>query len=120
MAIGKQCTTHCHETGWTVFCGRETHPDNFDCAAKCASVDPCSTFPHSSQVMSPGAGSGAGGAGVVPVRPSRKPTLTGQAVSWRKQSGSTDEGTILGLTTTQLLIAGAVGVGAYLLMKKKK
>lgn len=51
---------------------------------------------------------------------SSKPVLTGQSVKWRRQSGETEEGTILGLTTTQLLIAGAVGVGAYLLMKKKK
>ena len=58
------------------------------------------------------------GSGTI-VRPT-KPTLTGQPVKWRRQSGSTDEGTILGLSTTQLLIVGAVGVGAYLLMKKKK
>ena len=63
--------------------------------------------------------SSAGGSSGTIVRPIR-PTLTGQPVTWRKQSGSTDEGTILGLTTTQLLIAGAVGVGAYLLIKKKK
>lgn len=57
------------------------------------------------------------GSGTI-VRPT-KPTLTGQPVKWRKQSGET-EGGLFGLTTTQLLIAGAVGVGAYLLIKKKK
>lgn len=47
---------------------------------------------------------------------------TGQPVSWRKQSGTStsSDGKLLGLTTAQLLIAGAVGVGAYLLIKKKK
>lgn len=65
-----------------------------------------------------GLNSGGGSSGTI-VRPIR-PTMTGQPVQWRKQSGTTDEGTILGLTTTQLLIAGAVGVGAYLLIKKKK
>jgi len=44
---------------------------------------------------------------------------TGQAVSWRKQSGAS-EGGLFGLSTTQLLIAGAVGVGAYLILKKRK
>ena len=57
------------------------------------------------------------GSGTI-VRPT-KPTLTGQPVKWRKQSGDSG-GKFLGLSTTQLLIAGAVGVGAYLLMKKKK
>ncbi len=44
---------------------------------------------------------------------------TGQSVTWRKQSGSS-EGGLFGLSTTQLLIAGAVGVGAYLILKKRK
>ncbi len=59
--------------------------------------------------------------GVGPVRPVRpiKPTLTGQSVNWRKQSGES-EGGLFGLSTTQLLIAGAVGVGAYLILKKRK
>ena len=81
-------------------------------------------------------GGGTGG-GTTPVRP--KPTLTGepvkwrrasgfkrarrggtgQAVTWRKQSGAS-EGGLFGLSTTQLLIAGAVGVGAYLILKKRK
>ena len=75
--------------------------------------------------------------GSTPVRP--KPTLTGQpakfrrasgfkrarrggtgqAVTWRKQSGES-EGGLFGLSTAQLLIAGAVGVGAYLILKKRK
>jgi len=44
---------------------------------------------------------------------------TGQAVTWRKQSGAS-EGGLFGLSTNQLLIAGAVGVGAYLILKKRK
>ena len=44
---------------------------------------------------------------------------TGQSVTWRKQSGAS-EGGLFGLSTTQLLIAGAVGVGAYLILKKRK
>ena len=57
------------------------------------------------------------GSGTI-VRPT-KPTLTGQPVTWRKQSGAS-EGGLFGLSTTQLLIAGAVGVGAYLILKKRK
>lgn len=53
---------------------------------------------------------------------SRRPSVvrTGQTAKFANQSGSDSSDKILGLTATQLLIAGAVGVGAYLILKKKK
>jgi len=128
MANTKLCTTHC-PSGWTKICGGISsgpHPDNFDCKTHCENNDPCR---DGGGTIIDGSGGGR------PTRPNltqmgafSKATGgfkrarrggTGQAVTWRKQSGAS-EGGLFGLSTTQLLIAGAVGVGAYLILKKRK